>query len=600
MMRLVFGDLQCRTLPLLACLVCTACVDGVEGSTESQALEERLRRGQGGLSGFPTYEEANSLLETWEAENPLLFRKQRIGDSYEKRKIYAYVVTAPVAVKHPKPQALVTALIHPREPATLCVALYVLGRLLELYKNKDPEAMYILDHREVWVIPFINPDGYVENQRRTSNRARMVRKNMRPTCDRRKTDSGVDLNANFGFHWRRNEFPPCDEAYSGSAPFSEPESQAVKKACDNNNFKIALNFHAYGGMLIYPYNWATRRKDAELPAADRDIYKEIALEFGWPKSGSVRPLLGYSANGEADDWMYGEKGIIAMAPEIGPETGGFWPNPSTIPGITTRNFARTLHALHKAGLQPDIAMLRTAARPSLRIANNGVAASSDLILALQIESAGLSYAEGFDIGGVDKTSESVKGLPRDTGQVVLQLKLQPLARRTHRDFPLPVTSDGPVSVRACFLERVAGGVTVCQCMGPVSAGDTTVASRKKTLRFVDVADALCLVAAGEVDTDASVDHPGGSGGMRDPDAHSATPVTAQPQQAQKREQTLGGDANAMFVFALLFACCTAVVTCFLIRRCRLKQSWAEPQRLPDEGESVESGYAIGRPRGPLE
>jgi hypothetical protein len=35
--------------------------------------------------------------------------------------------------------------------------------------------------------------------------------------------------------------------------------------------------------------------------------------------------VGYVTNGDSDDWMYGEKDMIALTPEIGDDEGGFYP-----------------------------------------------------------------------------------------------------------------------------------------------------------------------------------------------------------------------------------------------------------------------------------
>ena len=49
-------------------------------------------------------------------------------------------------------------------PAGLTVLLYFLGHLLEKFVQGDAEALYILEMRNIWFVPFVNPDGYVANQ----------------------------------------------------------------------------------------------------------------------------------------------------------------------------------------------------------------------------------------------------------------------------------------------------------------------------------------------------------------------------------------------------------------------------------------------------
>jgi len=61
----------------------------------------------------------------------------------------------------------------------------------------------------------------------------MIRKNQRnfDIC-KNQDDIGVDLNRNYGYKWGYNNDGSsddlCDESYRGSAPFSEPETAAIR------------------------------------------------------------------------------------------------------------------------------------------------------------------------------------------------------------------------------------------------------------------------------------------------------------------------------------------------------------------------------------
>lgn len=136
------------------------------------------------------------------------------------------------------------------------------------------------------MIPFVNPDGYVWNEKARSNKMR--RKNGRPTC-RHGADSGVDLNRNFATKWRRVK-NGCSEEYGGTHPFSEPETQALKKLVEDVKFTVCANIHSYGSMLTHPYNY---EKHNTLPADDLKIYKEINGVFKYEKFGTAQETVGY-------------------------------------------------------------------------------------------------------------------------------------------------------------------------------------------------------------------------------------------------------------------------------------------------------------------
>lgn len=64
---------------------------------------------------------------------------------------------------------------------------------------------------------------------------------------------GVDLTRNFGYKFDGQDIIDgelvdmssadyiCGPHYRGEAPFSEPETQSLKKFLDEHNFKIAVN-----------------------------------------------------------------------------------------------------------------------------------------------------------------------------------------------------------------------------------------------------------------------------------------------------------------------------------------------------------------------
>jgi len=298
--------------------------------------------------GFPTYDQANALLDSFIQRFPSLISKRVIGNSYLERPISAYIITsATKGVVATRVKALLTSLMHAREPAGLTAVLYFIGHLLDLYAQGDPEAAYLLQTREIWAVPFVNPDGYIENEKLVKmGQEPSVRKNRRHTC-RASPDSGVDINRNFGYKWAR-EFAKCSEEYQGAEPFSEPETQAIKRICEENEFKTAVNFHSFGQMLTHPFNYARKPM---LPADDQKIYDEISKVYAWARFGTAIRTVGYTAPGESDDWMYGAAHIISMSPEVGPEEGGFFPPLSAVAGIDTRNFGRTKYVVTKAGLE---------------------------------------------------------------------------------------------------------------------------------------------------------------------------------------------------------------------------------------------------------
>lgn len=108
-------------------------------------------------------------------------------------------------------------------------------------------------------------------------------------------NQGVDLNRNYGYKWghdnKGSSNSPCEGDYRGNEAFSEPETQAVRDFVQSHpNLKIALNFHAYGNLLVVPFNYSTDVKDKELvsrfPGA-ASFYDNLWTKGGMPK-GNVK------------------------------------------------------------------------------------------------------------------------------------------------------------------------------------------------------------------------------------------------------------------------------------------------------------------------
>jgi hypothetical protein len=63
--------------------------------------------------------------------------------------------------------------------------------------------------------------------------------------------------------------------------------------------------------------------------------------FDFCRFGNAEDTINYLANGEATDWMYGEKGIIAMSPELGADStegNKFYPPQRAIKSILETDF----------------------------------------------------------------------------------------------------------------------------------------------------------------------------------------------------------------------------------------------------------------------
>jgi hypothetical protein len=283
------------------------------------------------MGGYHTYSETGAALDSIHSEYPAITtEKINIGNSLEGRPIWVKKISDNPNVNENEPEVLYTSLIHAREPIGIEILLYFMRYLCQNY-GSDSEVTYLVNNRELWFIPIINPDGYEYNRLNSPPGGGMWRKNKRQISG---VVYGVDLNRNFGYQWGYNNLgsspSPSSETYRGTAAFSEPETQVIRAFVDSSNFVLAMNYHAYGNDFLYPWGYDY------IYTPDQSVFKAIA--------DSVHALNGcitgtswevlYLTNGDSDDWMYGEQTgknkIFAFTPEVGEEYDGFWPDPSRI------------------------------------------------------------------------------------------------------------------------------------------------------------------------------------------------------------------------------------------------------------------------------
>ena len=305
---------------------------------------------EGSMGGYLTYDELLVTLDDMVALYPnLISTKAPIGNilTHENRPIYWLRLSDNPNVEEAEPEVLYTALHHAREPNSLSQMVFYLWYLLENY-DSNPEVKYLVDNTAMYFIPCINPDGYIFNENTDPNGGGLWRKNK---YLENGTLKGVDLNRNYGYQWGidDNGSSPnsTSNVYRGTAPFSEPENQAVRDFCNEHQFKITLNYHSYGNLLIYPWGYS------DLVTDEYDTFSSFAESMTRENdffAGTGTQTVGYAVNGNSDDWMYGETdskpAIYSMTPEIGDGNFGFWPPQIDIDRLNKSTLKQNLTTAH--------------------------------------------------------------------------------------------------------------------------------------------------------------------------------------------------------------------------------------------------------------
>jgi len=277
----------------------------------------------GDMGGYHTYDQTIAHINAMENLYDDFVRITEIGQSLESRPIYAVKISDNPDMDESAEEGVVyfDAITHSREPMSLEATLHYMWWLLE-HMEEDEEVKYLVENREMYFVPMVNPDGYVYNELTNPNGGGLWRKNRR---DVGNGCFGVDLNRNYGYNWGLepgSSSDACTNIYRGEAPFSEPESSAVADFLAQINPPIAFTSHTFGDLFISPWGYVDS-------FASYELYAEFSSEFiptTYRGYGTSARMLGGVTSGTTRDYMHSE-GILGWTSEIGHT---FWESPDVI------------------------------------------------------------------------------------------------------------------------------------------------------------------------------------------------------------------------------------------------------------------------------
>lgn len=298
-------------------------------------------------SAFHDYAETVAALDKLENDYPDLAQRFTMGNSLEGRELAGIRLSS-----NPNTDTLPTAIYlgchHAREHLSVEMPL-MLAEYLAANYSKDARIKKLLDTREVWIVPMVNPDGAEFD---VSSRYKYWRKNRR---DNGRGSFGVDLNRNYdsGFGGPGASSDASSDTYHGPKAFSEPETAAVRDFVRNRDkTTMLLSFHTFSELVLWPYG---HTNDQVSSATDLAVFEKMGKKMAtWNKYKPMKSSGLYLASGDTTDWAYDELKIFAFTIELSPSSmlgGGFYPG------------AKAIAPTFKANLEPALYMLELADNP---------------------------------------------------------------------------------------------------------------------------------------------------------------------------------------------------------------------------------------------
>lgn len=224
--------------------------------------------------------------------------KRIIGRSVFGRELYA------LKIGSGSPVGIAQYAIHGRE--------YITAKLAFYHAQRGVAA------GSVWIIPLTNPDGALLSQKGVNSAPQNMRKNL-IALNRGSTDfslwkangRGVDPNVNFDARWGEgvnNVFAAGSENYVGEAPFSEPESRALKAFTEEIFPQYTLSFHTKGEEIYWRFSQTGMRT-----YRDYALAKALSASTGYPLGDASGSCGGYK------DWCVEALFVPAFTIETGRE-----------------------------------------------------------------------------------------------------------------------------------------------------------------------------------------------------------------------------------------------------------------------------------------
>ncbi|GGM47772.1 M14 family zinc carboxypeptidase [Dactylosporangium sucinum] len=323
-----------------------------QGFTVTRALRAATPSGPATILDFPSadslyhnYAEMTAELNQAVADHPAILRKSSLGTSYEGRDIPVIKISDNVATDENEPEVLYTAHQHAREHLTVEMALYLIRQLTDGY-GTDARITNVVNTREIWIVPDMNPDGGEYDI--ATGAYRSWRKNRQPNAG--SSNVGTDLNRNWGYNWGccgGSSGTTSSETYRGPSAFSAPETQRVRdfvlgrRVGGVQQIKTHIDFHTYGKLVLWPFGYTTANTAPGLDADQEATFRTLGIQMAGTNGYTPEQASDlYITDGSIDDWLWGTQGIWSYTFEMYPGSasgGGFYPPDEVIAAQTALN-----------------------------------------------------------------------------------------------------------------------------------------------------------------------------------------------------------------------------------------------------------------------
>lgn len=260
--------------------------------------------------GYPTYSEIESMMQNWATNYPSICQLHEIGRSVQNRPLWALNITDNPGVEEDEPEFKYVSTMHGDEWTCMVMCLEFIDHLLTNY-GSDPQITYYVDEIDIWIMPVMNPDGYVVPRRTNAN--------------------GYDLN---------RSFPEWTNGDANTTAGKQAEVAAIMEWTFDSSFVLSANMHTGALLVNYPYDNDGVGSGNYAATPDDDMFIYISEEYSrtnlpmWNGSfyhGITNGSAWYETDGCMQDWHYRYESCNEVTLELSDtkipnysEMPGFW------------------------------------------------------------------------------------------------------------------------------------------------------------------------------------------------------------------------------------------------------------------------------------
>ncbi len=236
---------------------------------------------------YHDYNQIIYLMDSVAAAHPNIVKLDTIGYSVQGRLLLAAKVSDNPDIKEDEAEVRIVGCHHGNEWPSAEIPLFLLAYLSENY-GTDAYITQLINNREIWILPMVNPDGHEAHTRENAN--------------------GIDLNRNYGYMWTG--------AGGDTEPYGQPETDAMYRWSQRENFTMGLTYHTYHPAVNYIWNYSPDHiPDSALIVTYAQIYGDSTAANGdpyWVTEG----YAWYQTYGDLNDYSMGIDGINDVTIEL--------------------------------------------------------------------------------------------------------------------------------------------------------------------------------------------------------------------------------------------------------------------------------------------